>query len=295
MFAVLGANGHLGRRLLPALLRQSPVRALVRSEAAATQIRSLALGDGCEVRIVDPSDRSALGEALDGCAALAHLAGILKETARNRYQDAHEAVCAAIADAAATAGVGRVVCLGILGSTAGSANACFASRAAAEQLLMDGPVPATIIRVPMVLGESDYAAGALARRARSGLNLVLRGASLEQPIYAGDVIDALVSSLDDRSTADHVYQLAGPESLPRSALIHRAAAVLGRSTRVVSVPLALGMAAAWLLERLSANPPVTRAMLGVLDHDDRVNTEPAASALRIRLTPLDETLRRTLR
>jgi hypothetical protein len=64
---------------------------------------------------------------------------------------------------------------------------------------------------------------------------------------------------------------------------------------VVSVPLALGMAAAWLLERLSANPPVTRAMLGVLDHDDRVNTEPATSALRIRLTPLDETLRRTLR
>lgn len=294
MFAVSGANGHLGRRLLPVLLQRGPVRALVRSEAAAAQVRGLELGPGCEVRIVDPADRAALAAALEDCAGVAHLAGILKETARNRYRDAHEAVCAALADAAASAGARRVVCLGILGSTTGSTNACFASRAAAERLLFEGKVPATIIRVPMVLGEGDYAAGALARRARKGLNLVLRAASLEQPIYAGDVINAVVSALDDQSDSEHVYELAGPESLARRTLIHRAATIAGRHTRVVSVPLAMGMAAAWLLERLSANPPVTRAMLGVLDHDDRVNTEPAVTALRIRLTSLDETLRRTL-
>ena len=39
--------------------------------------------------------------------------------------------------------------------------------------------------------------------------------------------------------------------------------------------------------------PVTRAMLGVLDHDDRIDPQPACAELGLTLTPLDETLRRT--
>jgi len=52
----------------------------------------------------------------------------------------------------------------------------------------------------------------------------------------------------------------------------------------------VGVAFAGLLERLSANPPVTRAMLGVLDHDDAVDVAPACDWLGIELTPLDKML-----
>jgi uncharacterized protein YbjT (DUF2867 family) len=297
MFAVLGANGHLGKRLLPELAERGGVRALVRSEAAARAVRVLELGDACEVRVVDPLSPDSVAASLEGVGAVAHLAGILKETRGNRYRDAHEGPCAALAAAAHTVGVERLVYLSILGSAPGAANACFASRAAAERILLDGPAPATIIRVPMVLGEGDYAAVALGRRARRGFNVVLRGASLEQPIYAGDVVAAVLNALSvaqSEAGAGRVFDLAGPESLARTALIHRAAAVLGTTTRVVSLPLGLGLAGAWVLQRISANPPMTMAMLGVLDHDDRINSVPAASALGLRLTPLDETLRRTV-
>jgi uncharacterized protein YbjT (DUF2867 family) len=296
MFAVAGANGHLGRRLLPLLAAQGAVRALVRSADAAARVEALALGDACEVRVLDPRDAAQVAAALDGCTAVAHLAGILKETAGNRYRDAHQATCTALVAGAAAARVGRIVYLSILGSAVDARNACLASRGAAERLLLDATVAATVIRVPMVLGEGDYAAAALGRRARRAWNVVLRGSSLEQPIYAGDVVDALVHALATPSTdGNRVHDLAGPESLSRTALVHRAAAVLGRQTRVVSLPLGAGLAAAWLLETISANPPATRAMLGVLDHDDRINTQPAVAALRIRLTSLDDTLRRTLR
>ena len=46
------------------------------------------------------------------------------------------------------------------------------------------------------------------------------------------------------------------------------------------------------MEKLSKNPPLTRAMVGVLDHDDDVPVEETCERLGIRLTPLDETLRR---
>ena len=158
---------------------------------------------------------------------------------------------------------------------------------------MTGPIPATVIRVPMVLGEGDYATRALSARARRSRNVVLRSSSLEQPIYAGDVTAAVAAA----STADVPagrYDLAGPESLSRAALIGRAAKVLGRRTRVISLPLALGCTFAWLLEHVTRDPPVTRAMLGVLDHDDCIDPAPAAETLGITLTPLDETLRRCL-
>jgi uncharacterized protein YbjT (DUF2867 family) len=291
MLAVTGANGHLGRRLLAAVAAGGavePVRALVRSERAAASARSA--GAAVETALVDYGDAAALAKALAGCTSVVHLVGILREGAANRYVDAHEASCRALAEAAAQVGIRRIVYLSILGASTDSANACLASKAAAERILLDGPGPAVILRVPMVLGEGDFASRALAARARRGFNVLLRGASLEQPIYAGDVITAILGALADSVASDVVFDLAGPESLSREALVHRAAHVLGRRTRVVSVPLAFGIGAAFLLERLSANPPVTRAMLGVLDHDDRINPEPALKELGVTLTSLDATL-----
>ncbi|MEE8244625.1 MAG: hypothetical protein V3R27_06500, partial [Pseudomonadales bacterium] len=86
-------------------------------------------------------------------------------------------------------------------------------------------------------------------------------------------------------------ELAGPEALTRRELTHRAAACLGRTTTVLSLPIGVGMLMAGLLERLP-NPPVTRAMLGVLDHDDRIDAHAAARALGLELTPLQDMLAR---
>lgn len=63
---------------------------------------------------------------------------------------------------------------------------------------------------------------------------------------------------------------------------------------MLPVPLFAVRAFAALAERLTANPPLTPAMLGVLEHDDRVDPAPACAALGLALTPLDETLRRCL-
>ena len=51
------------------------------------------------------------------------------------------------------------------------------------------------------------------------------------------------------------------------------------------------MAMAGLFEALLGNPPVTQAMLGVLDHDDNVDSQSALAALQMEgLTDLDTML-----
>ena len=95
-------------------------------------------------------------------------------------------------------------------------------------------------------------------------------------------------------TREPVIELAGPESLTRKALIERAGKLLANKPVVISLPIALGYAVAWVFEKISSNPLITRAMLGVLDHDDTVDTRAATHLLGLTLTPLDEVLRNVL-
>ncbi|MEJ2089909.1 MAG: NAD(P)H-binding protein, partial [Gammaproteobacteria bacterium] len=189
MILVTGANGHLGRRLLDALASTHPLRAVVRSERAAAMITT----PGVEVRIVDYVDEAGMRDAASGCSHIVHLVGIIRETAGSTFASAHEETTTIVRRAAEAAGVGRIIYLSILGASADSRNDCLASKARAESILLTGDVPALILRVPMVLGEGDYASRALAARGRRRVCFQLRASSLEQPIYAGDVVAALVA------------------------------------------------------------------------------------------------------
>ena len=113
---VTGANGHLGRNLIRALAGEREVRAVVRSERAAQTLKDADLPLGLSTQILDPSDVDALARAAEGCGAWVHLVGILKESSRASYAEAHERSCERVAQAAGRAGVGRIVYPSILGS-----------------------------------------------------------------------------------------------------------------------------------------------------------------------------------
>lgn len=286
LVAITGANGNLGVRLIKTL-GTANVRALVRSERARQSL--LDEFAGLEVQIVDYTDKDSISTGLTNCRSVVHLVGILKEVKGSDYLAAHERSCETLL-AALPESVQQIVYLSILGSHPDDQNACLASKGAAEQILLGGEVNVTVLQVPMVLGEGDYASAALARNASQTKATVFRSGSLEQPIYAGDVIQAIQGAF--KLQGKHHLQLAGPESLPRAELINRAAALRGGQVKVRSLPIGLGMTLAWFLEFLP-NPPVTRAMLGVLDHDDAVDPNDSAKLLGIELTSLDDMLRFT--
>ena len=290
---ITGANGHLGRRLLTRLASERPLRAVVRSERAARQVADTRGAPAVETMVLDYGDVAALTRAAEGCTHAVHLVGILKEDPTRRYVDAHQGTTRALALAAAARGLRRVVYLSILGSHPDAENACLASKGRAEQILLEAKTPALVLRVPMVLGEGDFASRALRGQARSRLVPLLRGgASREQPIYAGDVVEAIVAGVTRPGLDDVALDLAGPEQLSRRELLARCAVLHGARPRVLPVPLGANLALAFLLEKLLANPPVTRAMLGVLDHDDDVDVAQACQRLGLALTPLDVVLRR---
>ncbi len=296
---VTGSNGHLGRRLIARIRQAKPavvVRALVRSERAADVLGELPEADQPhETCIADYSDAGGLERAAAGCQSIVHLVGIIKESANTSYAVAHEGTCQAIARAASEAGVRHIVYLSLFGAASDSGNTCLASRGRAEEILRAGSAHATIMRVPMVLGRGDDAAGALSKMSRGSLVPLLGGGTtLQQPIDAEDLVQAIIAALESPPSQNTTLSLGGPESLSHRDLLRRAAGITGGNPRFVSVPFALVHAVAAVLERLSAHPPVTRAWLGVLQHDDCVDSGETCKRLGIELTPLEETLRRCL-
>jgi len=296
--AITGANGHLGVRLAQELTSQHEVLALVRSSRAKDEMKLKNLE--VPITLVDYTDTDSLRSALEDVEFVIHLVGIIKESSTSTFQDAHESSCSALVEAltedSATRGneqkIKKIIYLSIVGSHPNSLNACLASKGRGEETFLSSTIPSTIMQVPMVLGEGDFASFALAKNARSRLAFTFRCESLEQPIYAGDVIQTILKILESKDAPERI-ELAGPESLSRRDLINRAARILGTSPILISLPISLGMCLGFLCEFLP-RPPVTRSMLGVLDHDDDLDVTKTCRQLGIELTSLDEILNKVL-
>lgn len=280
-----GANGHLGIRLIENLCQTHEVVSVIRSESALEKLSGLK----CEAHIIDYSDSEALTAAARDCDCAVHLVGIIKKKGYNTYQQAHELPCRALVNAAVKSGLKQIVALSIIGSDPASLNGCLASRGCSEAILLDGDVPATILRVPMVLGEDDFASRSLLKKAKARICFTFRAASLEQPIYAGDVVKAIAAVIQ-RPPGNEILELAGMESLSRRQLIQRAGSAVGNSPMVISIPLFAGLWLGKLLERILSSPPLTADMIRIIDHDDQVDSQSVASQLNIELTSLDQTL-----
>ena len=293
---ITGANGHLGQKLIPALATERRIVAVVRSKQAAKAVQAnvdaLPAANASKVSVaqLDYTDVDGLRKASTGCSEIIHLAGILKESPWSTYQQAHEDTTQALLKATADSPIKRIHYLSIVGSSPKASNACLASKGRAEEMLLDSPVPTLVLQVPMVLGEGDYAAAALNAQARRGINFVFDVKARDQPLYAGDVVNALIggSSLD--ATFNDRLTLAGPSAVNKRELITRAAGLVGNKTRVVGLPRGLAITMARVFERVSKNPPVTEAMMDILHHDDNYDPDPACEILKLRLTSLDDML-----
>ena len=293
---ITGANGHLGKKLILASDGYD-ICALVRSEKAERDLMNFIEGHNkknVEIVQCDYLDVSTMKQLASSCRYAAHLVGIIKENGQNNFDLVHKQTTKVLIEALKDSKVEKICYISILGSKEDSRNACFSSRGFAENLFLKSNTPSLILQIPMVLGEGDYASTALIKNALSRFNFTFRKVSLEQPFYAGDIIKAIKIDINKTFTEvkspNGIKILAGPISLTREELTQKVAQLKGVKVRVFSLPLFLGYALAKIAEILLTNPPTSKAMLEVLDHDDNVDPLPACSELDIQLTPLESML-----
>jgi uncharacterized protein YbjT (DUF2867 family) len=232
---VTGATGFVGGRLVPRLLADGHhVRCLVRDPVRVTAPWRTSV----ELATGRAEDTQAVWRAADGCDAAyflvhgmtGHVRGLL---ARERV------TAAAFRDGVTEAGVRRIVYLGGLVDETqliATSDHLYARQQVGEELRA-GSVPVTELRAGIVLGAGSASFGMLVAAARMPVRVDAPWtASRTQPIGVDDLLELLVTVLDDPQAAWQVYDVGGPDVVTYGELVALVRDALGRR-RAPRVPV----------------------------------------------------------
>jgi NADH dehydrogenase len=239
-------------------------------------------------------DPASLDAAFEGASAVIHLAGILVESPGSTYEQANVASTRSVADAAKRSGVQKIVLVSATGADDTSRNRYYRTKGQAEVLVRASGLNYTVLRAPLLLGPGTAGGAALARHvSHSQAKLIGGGRNFQQPLYVDDLARAAVAATNPSVASNLVLDLVGPVSLPERELVERAARLLGRQVRIGSISkfwfsLLLG------IRQLFGKPGFSRDALEVITADTHLGSQPAASALGIELTGIEEMIKDSL-
>jgi uncharacterized protein YbjT (DUF2867 family) len=228
---VTGATGYIGGRLVPELLaRGHEVVCAVRTPA---KLAGRPWSDTVEVARVDVFDPATLAPAFAGADVVYVLVHSMDGEGDFAERDRTAAVN--LRDAAAAAGVRRLVYLGGLGHQDDDLSPHLRSRHEVGRVLAEGPVPVTELRAAIIIG-SGSASFEMLRHLVEVLPVMVTPRWVDtrcQPIAIRDVLTQLCAVLEEPRTAGRVLEIGGPDVLTYREMMQRYAEVAGLRRRII--------------------------------------------------------------
>jgi uncharacterized protein YbjT (DUF2867 family) len=284
---VAGASGFIGHRLCVALDQVGhDVVAMTRNPARYR-------GAGRPVR-GDVQDPATLEPAMAGCQAAYYLVHSLQDADFER-KDASGAT--AYGQAAARAGLRRIIYLGGLGDEADNLSAHLRSRREVENLLGTGGVPVTVIRAGIIIGHGGIS-WELTRELVEHLPVMITPqwvATRTQPIAVDDVVTYLAGVLEPPAASGQVYEVGGPEVLRYSTMLRRVAAIENRPLLLLPVPLLTPwLSSLWLTLVTDIDTGTGRALIDSMTNEVIVRDQSIKDLIPIQPMSYDDAVRGAL-
>lgn len=279
LITVFGGSGFIGRYLVQRLARRGwQIRVAVRHPAQALFLKPL--GDVGQITPVPASLRheGSIRAAVAGSDAVVNLVGILYQRGRQGFAEIHAEGARRVAGAARAAGAERLVQMSALGADPSSPSDYARSKAAGEAAAAAAFPGASIVRPSVVFGPEDGFFNRFAALARYSpvLPLIGGGHTRFQPVYVGDVADALLRIVEDPACAGRTYELGGPQVYSFRELMELTLETTCRDRWLIPVPFWLASLQATFLGLLPS-PPLTRDQVRLLQRDNVVS--PGAPGL----------------
>ena len=279
LVTIFGGSGFLGRRLTQALSRRGwRVRAAVRRPDLAGHLQPLGMVG--QIHAVQANLRypDSVARAVAGADAVVNLVGILHEGGRQTFSAVQAQGPRIVAEAAAKAGVESLVQVSAIGADANSPADYARSKAAGEAATLAAFPTAVIMRPSIVFGPEDQFFNRFADMARflPFLPLIGGGETKFQPVYVGDVAEAIARALEGAAKPGATYELGGPEVKSFKALLEYILAITGRSRALVPLPFPIARLQASVMELLPS-PMLTVDQVRMLETDNVVGPEALAA------------------
>ncbi len=295
LVTVFGGSGFVGRQTVRALAKRGlRVRVACRRPNLADRMRLL--GDVGQIEIMQANIRmpSSIDRALDGAEACVNLVGVLYEGGRQRFHSLHAQGARAIAEAAAARGITRLVQVSAIGADAASPSKYARTKALGEVAAREPVSQAVVIRPSVVFGKDDDLFNRFAAMAAKSPVLPLPGggATRFQPVFVGDVAQAIAACVTDPASAGRTYELGGPQIYSFRDLMVLTLAQIQRQRILLPLP--------WPVARLVGSagdlfaavspfaPPLTSDQVELLKSDNVANPAlPGLATLGIRPTAVE--------
>jgi uncharacterized protein YbjT (DUF2867 family) len=229
---VIGATGYIGGRLVPRLLAAGyRVRVLARDPA---RVATFAWGDDVEVVEGAAADADAVSTAVKDVDVLFYL--VHSMGAGKGFEDADRRAARTVADAAASAGVGRIVYLGGLHPDDVRLSAHLRSRVEVGEVFLDGPTPALVLQAGVVIG-SGSASFEMVRHLTEVLPYMPAPKWVRnhiQPIAVRDVLHYLLGAARVEASVNRAVDIGGPDVLRYGQMMNGYAVEAGLPQRAIA-------------------------------------------------------------
>lgn len=273
---IFGGSGFVGRTLVRRLAAQGwIIRVAVRNLERALVLKPA--GDVGQI-VPMPADIAlphTVPAAVAGAHAVVNLVGILYEKGRRTFERLHVEGAANAARAAREAGVARFVQMSALGADPQSPAAYARTKAAGETAVQREFPGASVVRPSVVFGPDDNFFNQFAAMARLLPALPVFPTRF-QPVYVGDVADAIIRLVDDGEKAGKTYELGGPRVYTFRELMEIVLKATERRRFLIPLPLSVAAVQGFFLQMLPV-PPLTVDQVKLLSRDNVV--QPGALTL----------------
>ena len=290
--AILGGSGFIGRYIVKRLAERDAVLTVGGRNAAYAKYLKLK-GDVGSVGLFNISiaDEAVLPAFLAGNEVLINCVGILRESGRQTFDLIHHSAPARLARLARDAGIERFIHFSSLAADPRSSSAYARTKAEGEQAVRDAFPTATILRPSVVFGPEDQFFNRFAALAVVSPMLPLIGGETRfQPVYVGDIAEAVMRCLADPATAGRTYELGGPKTYSMRALLELLLVEIRRKRLLIDLPFGLASLQARLMSLLP-NAPLTPDQVELLKTDNIVaGGELTLQSLGIEPTPVEAIL-----
>ena len=280
LITIFGGSGFLGRHLVQALAkRQYRIRIAVRRPDLAGHLQPLGRVGQIHAVQANVRHRPSVAAAVRGSDVVVNLVGILFESGRQRF-DAVQSFGAEGIALAAAAHNARMIHVSAIGADENSSAAYARAKARGEQLVLAATPDAAIFRPSILFGPNDDFFNRFAGIARLSpvLPLVGGGHTRFQPVFAGDVAEAIAKAVDGATKPGSIYELGGPEVFTFKELMEFVLATIERRRLLVPLPFELAKLQAAAFELVSklplrflSKPLLTRDQVELLRYDNVVS------------------------
>jgi len=274
LITVFGGSGFLGRHVVRALARRGyRIRVAVRRPDLANYLQPA--GRVGQIHAVQANVRyqASVEAAARDADVVINLVGILFERSRQRF-GAVQAFGAEACALAASAYGARLVHVSAIGADEASPSQYARSKATGEKLVLAAMPEATIVRPSIMFGPEDEFFNRFAALAQLSpvLPLIGGGHTRFQPVFVGDVAEAVVAAVEGRSRPGTTYEFGGPEMRTFKELMQYLLATIGRRRWLLSIPFGIASAQAFFLQFMP-KPLLTPDQVELLKRDNVVSEE----------------------